>query len=151
MTIETSEVGDGIHRSKLWKSLSYNKKPPLSQRRFSYAEAQNRTADTAVFSRMLYQLSYLGVGDLQFYAELEECQKVAVKTPSVFRRCCKSSRGTQQNTWGLGRGKKSAVRSSSLMNQTARPTVAVISPHRRRCEEITFRKGGEEVLVNKCV
>jgi hypothetical protein len=25
------------------------------------AETQNRTADTAVFSRMLYQLSYLGV------------------------------------------------------------------------------------------
>lgn len=25
------------------------------------AEAQNRTADTAVFSRVLYQLSYLGV------------------------------------------------------------------------------------------
>src|SRR5581483_3878668 len=30
------------------------------------AEAQNRTADTAVFSRVLYQLSYLGVKRLYF-------------------------------------------------------------------------------------
>ena len=30
------------------------------------AETQNRTADTAIFSRVLYQLSYLGLTDLQF-------------------------------------------------------------------------------------
>jgi hypothetical protein len=30
------------------------------------AEEQNRTADTAVFSRVLYQLSYLGVDETYF-------------------------------------------------------------------------------------
>ena len=27
------------------------------------AQGRGRTADTAIFSRMLYQLSYLGIGD----------------------------------------------------------------------------------------
>ena len=40
------------------------------------AEEQNRTADTAVFSRVLYQLSYLGAGDwycmrTRFFVKLE--------------------------------------------------------------------------------
>ncbi len=34
--------------------------------RHAGAEEQNRTADTAVFSRVLYQLSYLGVHDYYF-------------------------------------------------------------------------------------
>ena len=42
------------------------------------AEAQNRTADTAVFSRVLYQLSYLG-RRLLFYSFSRFCQ-------TVFRR-----------------------------------------------------------------
>ena len=36
-----------------------NKKPDLSDPVFS-GETQNRTVDTTIFSRMLYQLSYLG-------------------------------------------------------------------------------------------
>lgn len=58
-------------------------------RRLKNAETQNRTADTAVFSRMLYQLSYLGVGSMlqcvrklckvfgriEFYADSNGCQK----------------------------------------------------------------------------
>ena len=39
----------------------------------SGAEAQNRTADTAVFSRVLYQLSYLGER-LSFYTFSCFCQ-----------------------------------------------------------------------------
>jgi hypothetical protein len=31
-----------------------------AQRRFVGAESQSRTGDTAIFSRVLYQLSYLG-------------------------------------------------------------------------------------------
>jgi hypothetical protein len=40
------------------------------------AEEQNRTADTAVFSRVLYQLSYLGAeGNVRvFYPESRRCQ-----------------------------------------------------------------------------
>jgi hypothetical protein len=53
------------------------------------AEAQNRTADTAVFSRMLYQLSYLGVSELQFYADLKECQKYHIR---LLRRSKKKER-----------------------------------------------------------
>ena len=34
--------------------------------RLTGAEAQNRTADTAVFSRVLYQLSYLGARAIIF-------------------------------------------------------------------------------------
>ncbi len=43
---------------------------------FLNAEEQNRTADTAVFSRVLYLLSYLGaLSERQvFYAELLDCQ-----------------------------------------------------------------------------
>ena len=47
------------------------------------AETQNRTADTAVFSRMLYQLSYLGVSEMVFYADSRECQTIA--PPCAFR------------------------------------------------------------------
>ncbi len=38
----------------------------LTPRRIS-AETQDRTADTAIFSRVLYQLSYLGVKRPVFY------------------------------------------------------------------------------------
>ena len=38
------------------------------------AEEQNRTADTAVFSRVLYQLSYLGIEVSLFYAFRYFCQ-----------------------------------------------------------------------------
>lgn len=38
------------------------------------AETQNRTADTAVFSRMLYQLSYLGAR-VPLYSVSVRCQK----------------------------------------------------------------------------
>ncbi len=40
------------------------------------AEAQNRTADTAVFSRVLYQLSYLGISLVPFYANPRICQQL---------------------------------------------------------------------------
>ncbi len=39
------------------------------------AEEQNRTADTAVFSRVLYQLSYLGIVLAVFYTEPQICQE----------------------------------------------------------------------------
>ena len=40
------------------KRPDHSKGPGLSG-----AKGQNRTADTAVFSRVLYRLSYLGVGE----------------------------------------------------------------------------------------
>ena len=41
------------------------------------AESQNRTGDTTIFSRVLYQLSYLGVPRLRsdFTRMREECQE----------------------------------------------------------------------------
>ena len=35
---------------------------------FNGAQGRNRTTDTAIFSRMLYQLSYLGIGDDSRYS-----------------------------------------------------------------------------------
>ena len=40
--------------------IRLNKTPGLSPGSFFGAETQNRTVDTTIFSRMLYQLSYLG-------------------------------------------------------------------------------------------
>ena len=48
------------------------------------AETQNRTADTAVFSRMLYQLSYLGECKVTFYTEPARCQLRDKKTRCPF-------------------------------------------------------------------
>ena len=44
-----------IHFGKI---VSEKKKTP---HKGGYAESQNRTGDTAIFSRVLYQLSYLGL------------------------------------------------------------------------------------------
>ena len=37
---------------------------PLKNKRENGAQGRNRTSDTAIFSRMLYQLSYLGLARL---------------------------------------------------------------------------------------
>src|SRR5512143_1843922 len=63
---------DSNPRSSPWQGdavpLSYSRVTAdlLTPRRFS-AETQGRTADTAIFSRVLYQLSYLGVKRPVFY------------------------------------------------------------------------------------
>ena len=44
---------------------------------FDGAEAQNRTGDTAIFSRVLYQLSYLGNVKLA-QKTLPQCAKTAI-------------------------------------------------------------------------
>ena len=38
----------------------------------SGAQGRNRTSDTAIFNRMLYQLSYLGAGSRRQATEQEE-------------------------------------------------------------------------------
>ena len=84
--------------------------------RLGGAEEQNRTADTAVFSRVLYQLSYLGAQANVLYAIFAICQI------------------------------KNVMRRSEPHRSKRRITIiAVISPRRRQQEEITYRKGGEEV------
>jgi hypothetical protein len=68
------------------------------------AETQNRTADTAVFSRMLYQLSYLGVGRFLFYTVYDECQKRAAFIRGTRRLeekkvlCCSSILANKHST-----------------------------------------------------
>jgi hypothetical protein len=49
------------------------------------AKAQNRTADTAIFSRMLYQLSYLGrfAGPKRLYQEGVGGEGLEPPTPAV--------------------------------------------------------------------
>ena len=58
------EAGDGIrtHDLLLGKETYYHCTTPafLAPRSAESAETQNRTVDTAIFSRVLYQLSYLG-------------------------------------------------------------------------------------------
>ena len=57
-------AGDGIrtHELLLGKETLYHSATPASGSDFltESAETQNRTVDTAIFSRVLYQLSYLG-------------------------------------------------------------------------------------------
>ena len=74
--VNTSAIQSGRRdsnpRSSPWQGdavpLSYSRVTAdlLTPRRFS-AETQDRTADTAIFSRVLYQLSYLGVKRRVFY------------------------------------------------------------------------------------
>ena len=42
----------------------------MRRERGNGAQGRNRTTDTAIFSRMLYQLSYLGIGDGSRYSML---------------------------------------------------------------------------------
>ena len=51
----------------------------------SGAQGRNRTTDTAIFSRMLYQLSYLGAA-LARRARLIESGACLVQTPSFSSR-----------------------------------------------------------------
>ena len=46
------------------KSFDFN-----ALRRENGAQSRNRTSDTAIFSRMLYQLSYLGAGEVETLPE----------------------------------------------------------------------------------
>ncbi len=59
-----TRAGDGIrtHDLLLGKETYYRCTTPAISGKLlpSSAERQNRTDDTAIFSRMLYQLSYLG-------------------------------------------------------------------------------------------
>ncbi len=59
------------------------------------AETQNRTVDTAIFSRVLYQLSYLGLRTI-FYmdmarvsSKMNELAGIGIKKqPDGFEDCC---------------------------------------------------------------
>ncbi len=54
--------------------------PAKSGERQGGAQGRNRTTDTAIFSRMLYQLSYLGaVTDLA----IRPCGTVSIKRPAL--------------------------------------------------------------------
>ena len=72
-THQPSRAGDGIRtrglllgKETLYHSATPAQPPMLTPRR-SCAETQGRTADTAIFSRVLYQLSYLGEKRHAFY------------------------------------------------------------------------------------
>ena len=56
-------AGDGIRTRGLLlgKQTLYHLTTPAISAKIENAESQNRTGDTAIFSRVLYQLSYLGV------------------------------------------------------------------------------------------
>jgi hypothetical protein len=84
------------------------------------AEEQNRTADTTVFSRVLYQLSYLGAQTL-LYAFSPFCQTRKKSAPLLIRADAKA----------------------------APHQIRLSSSRRRRREETTNRKGGEEVRLNR--
>ncbi len=62
---------DSNPRSSPWQGdavpLSYSRINAVCLRLGDCAETQDRTADTAIFSRVLYQLSYLGVKRAVFY------------------------------------------------------------------------------------
>ena len=62
---EKTRAGDGIrtHDLLLGKETFYQLNHARVFRQFQAesAESQNRTGDTAIFSRVLYQLSYLGL------------------------------------------------------------------------------------------
>jgi hypothetical protein len=64
-TIYNLRAGDGTrtHDLLLGKETFYqlNHARILASRQTESAESQNRTGDTAIFSRVLYQLSYLGL------------------------------------------------------------------------------------------
>ncbi len=77
-------------------SRAHKKTASLYKDAVCNAETQNRTADTAVFSRMLYQLSYLGVSEQSFYADSRECQKKmrdACPSPLTDKRRASPLRG----------------------------------------------------------
>ncbi len=49
----------------LWNMILGEEHQALIHQKVSGAQGRNRTTDTAIFSRMLYQLSYLGVQRLR--------------------------------------------------------------------------------------
>ena len=56
------EGGDAARTARVLARNSRAKRPDQGERWGNGAQGRNRTTDTAIFSRMLYQLSYLGPG-----------------------------------------------------------------------------------------
>jgi hypothetical protein len=54
------------------------------------AESQNRTGDTAIFSRVLYQLSYLGEIVMEFYMLVKALSSKSGMFDGMFDRNCVS-------------------------------------------------------------
>lgn len=91
---------------------------------------------------MLYQLSYLGDCEETLYPDWGICQKAGAKTVPRYLMQSATAMCVARFFWA----KKERCLFVVIDKQTACTTGVVISPHRRRCEEITFEK--EE---KKCV
>ena len=90
-----SRAGDGTRTHDLllgketFYQLNYTRKNGLTVRPRG-AESQNRTGDTAIFSRVLYQLSYLGLNvqrnpaaQHHFNRATGDCQARVTSRPSI--------------------------------------------------------------------
>jgi hypothetical protein len=96
-------------------------RPVSIVRRWFGAESQIRTGDTAIFSRVLYQLSYLGPPVRSPYSTTSQCSPARDWTPAesssgwpVMRR----SRLTRSTTGGCVLNRLPAVESSFLTGLT---------------------------------
>ena len=73
-----------------WNIIYYRASLIFSKKAIKNAQNRNRTSDTRIFSPLLYQLSYLGILDLNFHSDLSSGDRIwtydlRVMSPTSFQ------------------------------------------------------------------